>query len=333
MVTKRKSREARRAGSKKRDAMLAARNEWTSMKIPEGVNMWKPKATSYRIDIVPFIVGKGNPCAEPGESYYERTFFLHYGIGPNNNAYVCLNKTYGKPCPICEYKAKLALDPDTTKKQLSALTAKERQLWLVYDRKDPDSGIQLWEVANWNFGALLDDRRQFAEADEPHISAFDDENAGSVLKVCFSEETGPNGSYIKAKIIDFKSRPDGLPEKLLDHGICLDDLLKEMPYDELKSIFHQEPENDDDESDDDGPEEKPAPKRKKAPLVDNDTLDNDDLPDAEPKKKKPAAKKKGKKKPASAEDDDDDEWDDDFDDEKESPLSDDDDDDWGEDDD
>ncbi len=322
MVTKRKSREARRrAGSEKRDAQHRGGGEWTTLTIPDGVDIWQPKKGSHRIDIVPFAVGKGNPYAAEGELYYERTYYIHRGVGPNNDSYICLAKTFDKPCPICEYRAKRAADPDADDKELKDLKPKERQLWLVHDRSD-EGKVKLWEFSHFLFGELLDMQRRDAEDDERHVAEFDDPDGGSQLKVSFEEKAFDGNSFLKAYNIDFRERKDGLPDGLLDHGICLDDLLKEVSYDRLKAIFHQEEESN--EPDDGEPEEKP--KRKKSPPV-----EDDDDKEEGPKKKK-TAPKKGKKKPV--EDSDNDEWDDDFDDEKESPLSDDDDDDdWSEDDD
>ncbi len=314
MVTKRKSREARRAGSKKRDAQHRGGGEWTTLTIPDGVDIWQPKKGSHRIDIVPFTVGKGNPYADEGELYYERTYYIHRGVGPNNDSYICLAKTFDKPCPICEYRTKRAADPDADDKELKALKPKERQLWLVHDRSD-EGKVKLWEFSHFLFGELLDMQRRDAEDDERHIAEFDDPDGGSQLKVSFEEKSFDGNSFLKAYNIDFRERKEGLLDGLLDHGICLDNLLKEVPYNKLNAIFHQVESAG--EVEDDEPEEKPAPKRKKVDPVEDD--------DEEPKKKKPTAKKKGKKKPVE----DDDKWDDDFDDEP--PPEDDDD--WDDDDD
>ncbi len=314
MVTKRKSREARRAGSKKRDAQHRGGGEWTTLTIPDGVDIWQPKKGSHRIDIVPFVAGKGNPYAAVGELYYERTYYIHRGIGPNNDSYICLAKTFDKPCPICEYRAKRAADPEADDKELKALKPKERQLWLVHDRSD-EGKVKLWEFSHFLFGELLDMQRRDAEDDERHIAEFDDPDSGSQLKVSFSEEAFDGNSFLKAYNIDFRERKEGLPGGLLDHGICLDDLLKEVPYNQLNAIFHQV--------------------EKAGEVEDDEPVEDDDDKEEEPKKKKTAPKKEKKK---LVEDDDDDEWDDDFDEPpkkkgKKKPIEDDDDDDWPEDDD
>jgi hypothetical protein len=241
------------------------------MTLPDGVEVWQPKEGSHRIDIVPYEVGRGNPYADPGELYYERTVFVHRGIGPNNAGYVCPAKESGKPCPICEYRGELASDPEADQKLADQLKPKERQIWLVYVHKEPDKGVQLWEFSHWNFGRLLDKRRKRAEEDEDYIKDFDDPEAGATLKVDFDEERGAGYSFLVASSIDFKPRRDGLDEELLDHGICLDELLKVEPYDKLKAVLFQT-EEDEPEEEEESPKKrsgrkKPEPKETTADEV------------------------------------------------------------------
>jgi hypothetical protein len=290
--------ERRRAGSSQRDSKHRAGGDWTTLSIPEGIEIFQPKEGTVRFDIVPFEAGKGNPYAKPGEWYYERTFYTHGRVGPNNESYVCLAKTAGKPCPICEYRAKLAFDPDEgNEKLIKSLKPKERQLFLIHVVKRDDDGgnkVMLYESSFHTFGKLLDKKRQDAEEDEPHISNFDDEKAGSTLKVSYSEEDAGGYTFLEAYSIEFKPRPNGLDSELLDHGICLDDVVKLLPYDELKRLFLQDGGKDKDDDDDDEPaprkakpkakndddwEDEPAPKKKTAPK-------DEDEDEPEPKKNK-----------------------------------------------
>ena len=49
--------------------------ESTVVELPEGVEMFKVKSEkAIRIDIIPFIVGKGNPWADEGSLHCERTY-------------------------------------------------------------------------------------------------------------------------------------------------------------------------------------------------------------------------------------------------------------------
>jgi hypothetical protein len=251
--------ERRRVGSGERDSKHRSGGDWSALRIPADVKVWQPKAGSYTIDIVPYDAKpKRNDYAQSGGLYYERTYYIHKNIGPNSEPVVCPAKTCKTPCPICEHRARVmkdtSLDRRQQKDQLKALKAKERQIWLIFDHKEEEAGVQLWELSNYAFGKLLDKRREDADDEDVFIKEFDDPEAGAVLRVSFSEETianedGKGGSpFLKAYSIDFRARKNGLDPDLLDHGIDLDDCVKVLPYDELKKLFMQgEGEGDEDE--------------------------------------------------------------------------------------
>ena len=296
--------ERRRAGSGRRDNVMK-RGGSTMFKIPDGMNLFIPKDKTYRFDFVLYEVGEGNPCADPGEWYYERTFYAHPRIGVDERWVVCPAQTAGKPCPICEDRARLARQSDQDedhKKLVKDLRPKNRQLWLLRDRDEEDKGVQIFEFSNWKFGRLLDELRQDADDDELHVIDFDDDKAGAIVKVKFSD-TGEYG--VEARSMEFRPRPKGLPEELLDHGVCLDDLFIIHSYDELKAMYFQI------DDDDDEPEEKPQRsrgKKKPEPESDDDSDDDDDgrgPGDDEPKERSKSRRSK-KPDPEPEEDDDDD---------------------------
>jgi len=226
--------QRRRAGSSKRDALH--RHGGFAFTVPEGVYVFTPKAGVYKIDIIPYEV-KSNPYAECGYWYYERTYWAHRSIGVNGESVVCMAKTFGEPCAVCDLRAKLARNPEIEESILTALKPKERQLWLVFDHGEPRKGVQLWETSYHTFGLLLERRRQTADEDDTHIRDFDDWNAGSTLRVVFTEEQAGNYSFLNATSIDFKPRSEGLDLSLLDHDICLDDLIQRVSYDEAKALL------------------------------------------------------------------------------------------------
>jgi len=235
-----RERDRKRAGSERRDALhRASGGEFYTVEIPEGMSIFQPKAGVYKIDVVPYEVGEGNPYAAKGYWYYERTFWLHRGVGVNNESVICMAKTFGKPCAVCDYRAKMAKDPNTDEALIASLKPKERQLWLVYDHGEPDKGVQLWESSYHTFGRLLERRRRGADEDEGYIRNFDDWEAGATLRVMFAEEDAGGYTYLNATSIEFKPRPKGLPEELLNHGVCLDSLLKEVDYARVKRLLMQ----------------------------------------------------------------------------------------------
>jgi len=263
-----KRQERRRAGSTKRDALRRSGGDWTTLRVPENVEIFQPEAKKYELSIVLYKAGDDNPYADSGAWYYERTFWAHRGVGPNNKFRLCLAKTSDKPCPICELMVKMQRDSDCDKDVVKAMRPSERQLWLVFDHAEPDKGVQLWEISYYAFGRLLEDRRTNADEDEEYMREFDDPKSGSRLRVTFAKEPIPGGgSFLKATAIDFKPRRNGLDDSLLDHGICLDDLLVYPDYNELKKEFLMEFEELDD-PDDVKPEEKPKKTKsaKRAPL-------------------------------------------------------------------
>jgi len=61
----------------------------TYLKIPEGMQMFKPKAQTFLLDIMPFTAGKGNESAHPGSTHWARTYYAHKRVGANGDAYLC----------------------------------------------------------------------------------------------------------------------------------------------------------------------------------------------------------------------------------------------------
>lgn len=330
---KSRGREERVSTARRRAETHVGGFSRTTFKVPEGMSVWQPKAgETYTIDILPYKVGKrkfaqGITFADPGFEHFERTFFNHARIGPNEDSYVCLAKTFDKPCPICEYRGKISKD-GATQDEIKALYSKERQLFCIYDHAEKNKGPQLWEVSFHLFGKLLDTRIKSAKGGRYDGFYFPDKE-GRTLEVTFVEKSMGANKFSEVVSIDFTERDEEIPEEVLAKVPCLDDLIIEVPYDKLKQIFLQEPESEgdadsrgDSHDEDADTDEKPAKKKPK-----DDDEDFDDEPKA---KKKPAAKDdddlvddedgdqdddepKAKKKPAK---DDEDDFDDDDADEK-----------------
>ena len=247
--------------------------ERTSIMLPENMEMFKPKAgKNYRVDIIPYVVGEGNPLANEGEPYYERTYFRHQGIGSGEDAYNCLHETFKDKCPICEYRAKAASKGTLDKDSLKDLAPKERQLFNVFDHGEPDKGVQLWEVSFHNFGKLLDVRVKSRDEDEDYIKFWwfsDAKRKGCTLKLTVTEESMGERQFPKVTAIDFKPRKAPLSDEILEQASCLDELLIQTPYDKLKAIFMQQDEDDADEDEEEVRSKRKA-KSKKAPVEDEE---------------------------------------------------------------
>ena len=265
------------------------------IKLPEGVSFFSVKQEgSKKIDIIGYVVGEGNPHADEGMLHYERTYYVHRNVGPNNDTYVCAARTFKKPCPVCEYRAKVIKDSDLVpdgedpEKFAQALAPKERQLFNVIDADNRDAGIQVWDFSYHLFGKILDEEMKDPD-NEGYIEFFTPDN-GFRLKIRFSENTFGGRKFYETSKIEFLPRKP-LDDSVVEEAVSLDEVIVEPDYDELKRIFlggdveseapsktKKKPSKDDDENDDSD--------------SDDDT-DSDDSDDDEPEEK-PRKKKGGK---------------------------------------
>jgi hypothetical protein len=270
----------------------------TCVKRPEGMEYFSPHKGVNTFDVLPYSVGEGNPNAEEGRLHFERTYFVHRNVGPDQSMKCCLRKTFGEDCPICEDLAKRRRKTlsKEDEKVLKESEPKQRQLWLVreYDKSGDPGDVLLFDFSYHNFGKQL---REKIQTKEKYQSFFHLEG-GKKLEVKFIEDSmGEKGRpFKKATNIEMEDRDD-LDEDLLDELPCLDDLLIKPDYDELKKEWLQESDEDDDEDEDE----------------DSDEDDDEDEDEDEPKKKKT---KKSKPKDEDGDEDEDEDEEEDEDDEE-----------------
>jgi len=272
-MAKSRERREKRTGARRRAEQHATGFENTVLTVPEGIGFWSPKVGTYKIDIVPFKAGQGNPWAEPGDDYYERTYYSYRRIGAEEKNYVAPGKTFGHPDPIAEWVAKAANREDVD-------APKERQLFLVWDHTEPEKGVKIWDISFHLFGKLLDFRINESD-DNDNWDQFDDPTEhGFTLKLMIKQETAGGYNFNDTKAIDFIQRNNALPDNIKNHGICLDDLLVEIPYDKLKAIFMGSVDSEPDpsntgEDDNDPQKEKPEPQAEVAGPEDKKEPDDD----------------------------------------------------------
>lgn len=232
MSKKTERREKRKSLARQRAETHSSGFETSKLRIPEGVEFFKLKEGRMLIDIVPYIAGKGNEYAPQGEEYYERTFWSYNKIGPEEKYLVCPSKTFGHKDFIQEEVQRLSREDNPNKDLIKSLTPKQRQLFLIWDHDAKDKGVQLWEFSYHQFGKALDLRiKDSTEAEGWDLFYFPDTD-GMSLRLTV-EENKPYG--LQVKFIDFVERKEPLPDKIVKHGICLDELLIVPSYEELKA--------------------------------------------------------------------------------------------------
>ena len=269
-MSKKKKKEKRKARSTAAAAKRRAEThktgfDNTAITIPEDKKQFILKNDkSVRLDIIPYEVGEGNPFADKGELHYERTFWIHRGIGVDSTPFVCPRKTNDEPCPICEFRAKLMKDSDADEDLIKDLAPKERQLFNVIDTKDKTKGVQVWEISFHLFGKRLDTEIKNSDEDDNYEN-FAELEGGFTLKCGVEERSFGSQSFFEVSSIGFKPRSEDYDEDILEETTCLDDILIIKEYDELKEIFLQTVEDDDNDDD-----KKSSKKKSKKSKKDNE---------------------------------------------------------------
>lgn len=298
---KRDQRERRYADAKKRaEEHQSGGFTRTAIRLPEGMKTFGiKKAGVIRVDILPYEVPEGanNPYSDPGFLHYERTYYCHNDVGPNQDKYLCLARTYKEKCPICEQRLILGEDEDADTALLKKMQWKERQLFNVVllddDGDRPDNAeVLLWDMSFHLFGKLLDVKIKNADPGD-NYDAFSHLEDGLSLKLTATEKSmGSNSKpFYEVTDIEFKKRRQQYDDSWLEKVAVLDNLLIKPDYETLRRTFLQL---------DEGEPEAPAKSRTSKPAAKTETNGKHE-DGGKPASRKLAAKTGGKKFATAAE--------------------------------
>ena len=105
-------------------------------------------------DVTVFTPNDGNnfirflPPTWKNPEHFGMDIYVHYGVGPDNQTYLCLHKMKGEACPICE-EHKRAVD-DNDDEYAKKLKPNKRVLVYLIDRDNEKEGLQAWSMP-WTF--------------------------------------------------------------------------------------------------------------------------------------------------------------------------------------
>ena len=200
------------------------------------------------IDIIPFWMGPMHPRVLTGVSALDSPTYLvevyvHKNVGPSKDRYICLARTLGKPCPICQYMDELTNNPgdlseDDLKKQLSNIgTGRYPQnLFNIWDRKEESNGVQILQVSKYFL--------------ERHLQGLSKSPITGGLITYPNPKAGPDGGrhitfHVEAKRRNMEVtahqlhvRNAPIPTNILEAAYQLDDLLNYPSYEEVAEAFY-----------------------------------------------------------------------------------------------
>lgn len=252
-----------------------------SLSFPDGLSVYKLTAdVTNVIDIIPFrIEGDNHPLVRankvPGDgTEYDDIFMYweHRNLNENGDSVICLNKMYGKPCPICEEMKRLAsTEAEGWKSQrVKNMQPKSRVMMNIIDWKNRDAGIQVYtgsayvtrtgilEGAKVNRQDEYDLNSQYAnEADTFKITVsdwktksivetehiyFQSPTNGFGIAIPATTDTfttdGKSYEYVKPTKFTLKPRTVQYKNDIVDKAYNLTDFLNVKTYDEVAAIFY-----------------------------------------------------------------------------------------------
>ncbi len=257
--TKRPSKEERRAELKARQGENVKNKDnnmtnfgahYLNISGIENFERFKPNYKKVmKLDIIPYIISTKNHPQKMKIGYedYLLDIFVHKSIGADNKESVlCLKRTFGKPCPICEEAARLkdAGDDDGAKN----IKPKRRVIYNVINTLEDPEKITLLDISHFFFEKeLLDELK--ANFGDDELPIFSDLEDGLTIKCRATEEKYNGNPFPKFKSFGFEKRDEAYDEEILERAFPLDAMLNVLTYDEVSAIFYCTDEDEDDDDD------------------------------------------------------------------------------------
>ena len=203
----------------------------------------KITATTHFFDIVPFRAGDNYPIdirtkrreIQKGDLVYKVDFWSHRGIGTSEDNVVCLSKTYGLDCPICNDLLEKRKSGEYTEDQVKKFPwARRRCLYwvLVCDKGMEDTGLMILDIAHFNMeekiSILALDQRTGAIVNFAHPDHGP--NLGHTIQFTREGTGATDTRFISHKLLP---RDYDIEDAFLDAATSLDDALIVPDFDDL----------------------------------------------------------------------------------------------------
>ena len=262
----------------------------TVVKLPEGVEFYKPELGSHAVDFMPYVTGENNPNADEGFEHFECTYNAHKLPSPNGQEWhLCSWACFKKPCEICKWMKEngRSADPELMK----AMRLTTRHLWVVNDKPgNTKNPLKVFDTNHFNKGMGFGEMLADAINAVPKYKNFSDLEKGLTLQLTVKEQSFPSGkTVVKYKAvtrIDFLPRDYEYPEEMLDKAPCLDACLVESNQKELAILMNQSSDSGEEEHEPEEIDNTPPAARRRAPVEEEKTEETEEEETPAPRKRK-----------------------------------------------
>lgn len=188
----------------------------------------------HLLDILPYLTGKLDPYKQAGDSNYLVDLYVHKNIGPSEDSFICLWRTYGKPCPVCEHRDRLRRSSkEDNQDEIDALKPIRRTVYAVWDRDNETKGVQVWQIAYWFMEKHL--KKLAKHPRRGGVIAFADPDTEEGRSIAFSAKIAPGTMQFDG--YQFVERDEPIPDSILERVPTLDELLHIPTYEEVLRSF------------------------------------------------------------------------------------------------
>jgi hypothetical protein len=205
------------------------------------VQKWKASEDEHFLNIIPFIAGNNMPIVDgkklaAGKVAHCLDVWVHGKVGINEDSYICLARSYGGKCPICEEQAELRKQDDYDDKYVKSLNPSRRVVYNIEcldSDKEAKKGLQYFEVSHYLFEKELTEI-----AKKPRGGGFITYQDPDDGKIVFFRKSGSGPTNTKYSAFKFEDRTEIVSDDILDAALVLDECIHIPSYEEVKNAFY-----------------------------------------------------------------------------------------------
>lgn len=190
------------------------------------------------------------PVSFDPEVPYHKELSVHFGVGFNNDAFICVNRLNNGRCYRCEFQKRMWRDQDTyTKDDTKALYPYDRAVFLMWERtkelvdgETPDYTFQLWAAPKKKVhGEIQEKVRNKITHKTLDVSDVSIDGDGRTVSFTIKKN---KGDYPEYRAFDLLERDMPIPDEVINKLESIISYANEQGFDNCLEMFYNIPEYD-----------------------------------------------------------------------------------------